>query len=306
MWGELGLTHRSATMDDIDLVTGLVNEAEIVDLGEASMSRADVEADWSSPHIDITKDVVLVFDGGELVACGEVALERADADVHPTARGRGIGRILVEWTEQRALARAVEGAAVRIGQTVPEGLDGVEQLFIARGYERLWDSWVLRMPPGADLSVPSLPDGITIRPYRPDEEREIHVVIDDAFSEWEERDSQSFEDWRLLVTARPDFDPTLLFVAEAGGAVVGAAAATDYEFEGWLQQMAVRPDFRGRGIAGALLRVAFGELRSRGRERLGLNTDSRTGALGLYTGIGMTVEHTYVRWSRLLRPAPAG
>jgi GNAT superfamily N-acetyltransferase len=75
-----------------------------------------------------------------------------------------------------------------------------------------------------------------------------------------------------------------------------------YPTEGWVEQLAVRADHRNLGIGRALLQTAFGELRRRGAPSLGLNTDSRTGALDLYLNIGMTLRDTYTHYSRLLRP----
>ena len=306
MFDELGLSSRGATMADAPAVHELVQAAEVADVGEGLMELSDIETDWAMPLVDISRDVILLYDGDRLVACGEVREERADADVHPDDRGRGIGAALVKWTEQRALDRAAPGAAVRIGQTVPENLDGTDALFSSRGYERLWASWVLRLPPDAELPVPALPPRTPIRPFRADEEHEVYTIINDAFSEWEGREPRPFDDWQARTTARPDFDPTLLYVAVVENQLVGAALGIHFPGEGWLDQVAVRPAFRGQGIARALLATVFDELRSRGEHRLGLNTDSRTGALDLYLNLGMTVEHTFVRWSRLLRPALTG
>jgi mycothiol synthase len=306
MFDELGLSSRGATMADAPAVHELVQAAEVADVGEGLMELSDIETDWAMPLVDISRDVILLYDGDRLVACGEVREERADADVHPDDRGRGIGAALVKWTEQRALDRAAPGAAVRIGQTVPEGLDGTRALFASRGYERLWDSWVLRFPPEAELGDPAPPPRTAIRPFRADEEREIYTIVDDAFSEWEGRESRPFDDWQARTTARPDFDPTLLYVAVVDDQLVGMALGIHFPGEGWLEQVAVRPEFRGQGIARALLITIFGEFRARGEHRLGLNTDSRTGALDLYLNLGMILEHTFVRWSRLLRAAPTG
>ncbi|MCW2926312.1 MAG: hypothetical protein JWM86_280, partial [Thermoleophilia bacterium] len=48
-------------------------------------------------------------------------------------------------------------------------------------------------------------------------------------------------------------------------------------------------DQRGLGLAVQLLHEAFDRQHARGRTRAGLSTDSRTGALGLYQRVGMSV-----------------
>ena len=292
-------TARAATADDAVAVIALVNAAETVDLGEPMLELSDIETDWAS--LDLANDVVVVHDDDGLAGYAQVFEDRADADVHPRARGRGIGLALVEWTERRALAGAGPGNEARIGQTLPEGLAGLRELFVDRGYERGWDSWVLRLPPGTELRPRPAPADLTIRPYRPDEEADVHRIIDDAFSEWEGREPRSFEDWQSRTTGRPDFDPSLLVVAEQAGGLVGAAVAIHYPGDGWVDQVAVNRAARNQGIATALLATLFEEFRSRGEQRLGLNTDSRTGALDLYLGLGMEIEHTFTRWSKNLR-----
>lgn len=295
-----GLSLRSATPDDAEEVLELVNACERVDIGEPFLELSDVQNDWATPLIDISEDVLLVHDQDQLVAWAEVCEERADADVRPEHRGRGIGTALLDWTEQRALARVPPEKSVRLGQTIPEKLLDARALFERRGYEMLWDSWILRLPPDVDVPA-TAPVGVEIRQYRPDEEHEVYTVIDNAFSEWEGRESRSFEDWQSAVTHSVGFDPALLLVAEVDERVAGAAVGVHYPGEGWVDQVAVDPAHRGRGIARALIGSLFREFRGRGEQRMGLNTDSRTGALGLYTGMGMVVEQTFVRWSRVLR-----
>jgi mycothiol synthase len=298
-----GLSCQPATFADASAVLEVVNAAERVDIGETLLRLAEIEAEWASPSLDLTDDVILVHEGDRLVAYAQVSGSRAVVHVHPDGQGRGIGRSLVEWTEQRAFDRAAPGAEVRIGQTVPDGLDGIEELFAGRGYERLWDSWILRLPATVDLVAVPSPEGITIRPFLAEEEEVVYTVIDDAFNEWENRESTPFEEWRTMTTARSDFDPSLLVVATAGDEIVGAALGVRYPGEGWVDQIAVERNHRNRGIAKALLTQLSQGFRDQGETRLGLSTDSRTGALGLYIAIGMVVEHTFVRWSRLLRPA---
>ncbi len=295
-----GMTRRPATIEDAEAITALANEVEEVDLGVPMLMLSDVQADLASPSLDLAADTVLVFDGEALVASGQVADERADVDVHPRYRGRGIGTTLIEWSEGRARVQAgPPPAPVRIGQTVPAGATGARELFEARGYAAAWDSWVLRLPEGVEPNRPG-PAGTEIRPYRRGEERTVHGIIDRAFSEWEGRDPKPFEDWEAHVLQRPDFDPTLLLVALVDGEPLGAAYGINYPGEGWVDQVAVEPAARGRGIATALLAALFREFRDRGETILGLNTDSRTGALDLYLNLGMVVEHTYTRWAREL------
>jgi ribosomal protein S18 acetylase RimI-like enzyme len=63
-----------------------------------------------------------------------------------------------------------------------------------------------------------------------------------------------------------------------------------------VDQVAVRRDQRGLGLARALLVDAFERARARGATVSELSTDSRTGALGLYEHVGMSVTQTWRHW----------
>jgi GNAT superfamily N-acetyltransferase len=294
------LTLRGARPDDARRVFELIEQADLIDVGERMVDLSDIETDWASSERVIADDVLLVESEGSLVAWAQVNGERADADVRPGHRGRGIGLALVEWTEGIALERADGSGDVLIGQTLIEDLPGTRELFVDRGYEKRWDSWVLRLPSEAALNTPEVGDGITIRPARPDDDHAAYVVVENAFNEWDDRTQRTFEQWSSGTIGRTDFDRTLLLVATDGDEVVGVCFGVRYPDEGWADQIAVAPDYRGRGLGRAMLANLFAEFRARGETNLGLNTDSRTGALDLYLDLGMVVTQTFTRWSRRL------
>lgn len=298
-----GLTCRSATVSDVDLVTDMVRAAEMHDLGEVLLTREDVEADFVDPDRDIAADTLLVFDRDELVGYVEVPNWRADGEVHPSHRSRGIGTALVDWMELRCLARTPADTDARVGQTQSDTLDGAVTLFRSRGYEVRHTSWILRLPRRTVIGERQT-DGIEIRSFADADGPEVHRVIEDAFNEWPNRTLTSYGSWRAHSVERADFDPELLLVAvDTAGSIVGCCYGIDTPEEGWVDQVAVRRDRRGQGIAQALLARSFGTFRHRGHTQMGLSTDSRTGALDLYLKLGMTVESTFHHWSKLLRPA---
>jgi GNAT superfamily N-acetyltransferase len=305
---QLGLpTHliaRPGTFDDIPLIAALTSESETLDAGEPLVTLEDIHSDWHRPGFSPAVDSLLVFDSDRMAACAEVPGWRASASVHPDYRGLGIGTALLKWTERRGLARTPSNLEARVGQTIPESHRAAADLFLRHGYELRHTSWVLRLPEDRSIERLPLPGNIEIRPFRPAQETEaVFRVIEDAFNEWPDRQPTSFETWRAEVLERRDFEPSLLLVAAAQGEIVGAAFGIPYPNEGWVEHLAVRADYRGRGIAKALLRAAFDEFRSRGLPAVGLSTDTRTGALDLYLQIGMAVRATWVHYSKLLRLA---
>lgn len=298
-----GLTTRPARQDDLHAVTELLRGSELVDRGEAEITPEDVASVWSMPDFDLDKESNMIFDDDRLVGYGEVYQWRAEATVHPDARDRGIGTGLVAWTEQATLARRSASEEARIGQTIIDSNHTAIELLKRNGYTRRHTSWALRMPTEVEIEDQPLPVGYAIRPFGEKDERQVFQVVEDAFNEWPNRAPSTFEKWQSWVTLRDDFDPSLVFVVIYEGKVVGAAVGLSYPDEGWVHQLAVQRDHRRKGLAKALLKTTFDQMRTLGFPEVGLSTDSRTGALDLYLDLGMEVRESYTHYSKLLRPA---
>jgi ribosomal protein S18 acetylase RimI-like enzyme len=160
---------------------------------------------------------------------------------------------------------------------------------------------------GSDLddepTAPTLPDGLLFRGHRPGiDDLQIFDVLETAFSAWEGREPNVFEDWRARFLDREEVRPELQVLVADGERIVGVSINYDYadDVEGWVEQLAVHPTYQGRGIGRALLEESFRRFRAMGRRACGLSTDSRTGALGLYEHVGMRVRKSYSRWNKRL------
>jgi mycothiol synthase len=66
--------------------------------------------------------------------------------------------------------------------------------------------------------------------------------------------------------------------------------------------LGVRPRWRRRGLARALLLHAFSEFRARGKHGAGLGVDglNLTGAVALYEGVGMHVARRFDQYAKPL------
>ena len=268
----------------------------------AEAFREDVAASWRRPSLDLERDSIIVLDADRPAGMAEVSGRHAEVAVHPGVRGRGIGSWLLAWTE----ARAREIGTDRIGQNICDVAHPAIALLTATGYRPRWSSWVLEKPLGPEpLAPPAPPSGVEIRALEPGhDERPTYELIESAFSEWADREPTSFEDWAAAWFEGYECDPSLAFLAVEGPDIVGAAlCAQNPGAGGWVYELAARTEDRGRGIAKALLQHAFGEFHRRGERSVGLPTDSRTGALGLYERVGMRVSKSFTHLAKDLRPA---
>jgi len=293
-----GLTSRPATPDDAWSIYELVAACELDHDGVAEVDEDDITLGFGRHGFDPTLDSLLVFERDELVAYAEIYRGRGEGDVRPSHRGRGIGAALLGWIERRTR----ELGSTEVGQSKTDADTAARELFLANGYEPSWTSWMIRMRLEGPPPAPEPPPGIAIRAYRASDAREVHRVLDAAFTEWEGRDPEPYEVWAPQIIAHPAFRPELSPLALDGNEIVGVVISYDFPElgEGWIQQLATGASHRRRGIAQALLRTSFGWFYEAGRRVASVATDSRTGALGLYEKVGMRVVRQYTRYAKRL------
>jgi mycothiol synthase len=293
-----GLAWRAATLEDAPAVLRLIEIAEEHYDGVVEVDAADLESNLRRVGFDVTRDLVLVFEGDDAVAWAQHHKGRAEADVRPSHQRRGIGTALLRWSE----AHALEMGEASVTQAVTDNNGDARELFLANGYEPSETAWILQIAFDEPPPEQPVPDGITFRPYSDADARGVHRVIDDAFCEWRGREPMSFEEWRPFIIDHGAFSPALSRLAFDGDELVGAALSFDYsdEIEGWIQQIATKATHRHRGIARALLYETFRSFYDRGRKECGLSTESRTGALSLYEKVGMHVRRSYTKYTKPL------
>ena len=300
-----GYRPRRLTREDAEAVTGVVAATELDVDGAVEIDVSDVRVDWERPNFDQARMSVGVAHGDELIAFAEVYRGRAEVEVLPRHRGRGIGTALMRWTWEAARR---DGRA-EVSQILSDAHATGAALLRANAYEVGHVSWVLRIALDGEIPDASLPEGLAFRDWRPGEDdRAIWRVIEDAFSEWPGRDEETpFEDWKATIADHEAIRPDTTPVVVDGDRIVGVAVGMDYSSEasneGWVQQLAVNREYRGRGLGRALLHESFRRFKAMGWEQAGLSTDSRTGALALYEHVGMHVERSYTRWVKRLDDA---
>jgi mycothiol synthase len=296
-----GLTARTATPGDAHAIYRLIAACEQDLDGRVEIEPEDIVVDLARPGLDPARDTVLVHDpGGRLVGRAQVVkVHRAEADVHPAVRGRGLGAELLAWTETRA--RGLGGG--RVAQTVTDNDRAAAALFKRSGYRPKDTAWILETVMDEAPSAPAPPPGIHIRPYAMGrDDKAAYRLIEDAFGEWPDRAPATFDEWAGLTVARDSFRPELSPLAFDGDRLVGAALvlSTVDPGEGQIYQVATHRDYRGRGIARTLLGEAFGGFYRAGCRTCVLSTNSFTGALPLYERVGMRIRRSYTRYEKPL------
>lgn len=241
---------------------------------------------------------LLAIDGGDVVGfC--LACLREDAGViklfgvAPQHRRRGIASALFDEAEARLAARgarrlAVEGAAphwffpgVEVTRTA------AVSFLLARGYET---DRVARVDMRVDLRGADLDasqavaalgrEGIVMRRALP---RDVDPTVELIAAHFSRA-------WQVEAHDATLFDPTPLYVALDGEGVVGFAA---YDVSGPCRfgPTGTHPDYRRRGIGGALLKMCLRDMRDRGDDACEI---CWVGPIGYYArAVGAEIHRAY-------------
>ena len=305
-----GFTSRPATPDDLGEVVALLEAWELAHFGETDAVRSAVQFEWGAAWVDLERDTRLIRNAdGELAAYAEHATPdpahrfEVFGPVHPRFEGRGLGSAILDWAEAQARSRLESGSATRLWNSAPAGDAGAVRLLEAYGYEPIRTFRQLAIDLDTSFDAGSVPDGVTVRPFVAAEDgpaafAAVNAAFATHFGHWEE----SFEEWWAQQRAEETWDPTLGFVAELGGEIVGFSNNGVIEGTGYVYELGVVPEKQGRGIGRALLRHSFAMFAARGirKGRLGVDTENVTGAAELYRSVGMVPVREHLVFEKRL------
>jgi mycothiol synthase len=318
-----GYRVRAATMSDLDEVTAVVVAAETADAGESFTSSEEVCNDWTSlARFELARDSWVVVDEerrrhrtvGYAWLWDEIEHVQLIGSlyVHPDARGRGLEEVLLDRLEARAREHAAGsgGEALFGTYTEPRNAERL-RLFAAHGFRktREFDRMFVDLD---DLEErPQVPAGIELRPFRPGvDDAAVHAALEEGFEEHFWNAPMTLDEWRAIAMKDRRHDPGLWLVAWDGDEVVGASVSLVHrESEtGYVDSLAVRKPWRGRGIGTALLKGSFVLFRERGcrRAMLGVDRENITPAVRLYEGAGMASRHRTDFFEKPVWPATRG
>jgi mycothiol synthase len=251
---------------------------------------------------------LLAYVGGQLVGYAHidptdvVQGPSAELCVHPLFRRRGLGRTLV--------SAVIEAA----GETRPTGRlrlwahgdhPSANALALSLGFDRSRVLWQMRRSLFAEVPAPTLPDGVVLRQFRPGEDDEAWLALNNrAFADHPDQGGWSREDLRVRLK-ESWFDPAGFLLASHQGALVGfhwtkihGSTAADPEHDhhhapiGEVYVIGVDPAVHGHGLGAALTLAGLRSLRSRGLDQVMLYVDeSNQVAIRLYQHLG------FARWS---------
>jgi mycothiol synthase len=303
-----GVTWRAATVDDARAITTLLEAMSTRDHPDWSESLQEVVEELEHSWIDLVHDSVVAIDGqAGLVAWGLV-IETPEPEtilrvilaggVHPQHRGRGLGRALLAWQRARAeerLSRSDSILPAWVLAFAPERAPENARLLERRGFTPVrWFTTLEARLDRADLD-PSGPAGVRIEPYTPERCEALREAKNAAFADHWGSQPQTVEGWESMMSlpgVRNDLSRVALAGEELVGFVVTEVNEDDFARQGYpgcyITLVGTVREWRGRGLASALLSDVMRAARDAGLERavLDVDTENPTGALGVYERLG--------------------
>lgn len=233
----------------------------------------------------------------------QVAGSSAELAVHPAARGRGIGRALVEELLRqspdgrlRLWAHGEHPAAAALAQSL--------------GFQRTRSLWQMRRPLDVPLPEVSMPEGVSIRTFVPGQDEQAWTDLNNkAFAAHPDQGGWGLDEVQVR-EAESWFDPKGFFLAERDGELVGfhwtkihgahgADSDHDHDALGEVYVVGVDPSEQGHGLGPALTLLGLHHLRDAGLHEVLLYVDEgNTNAIRVYERLGFARHATDVCFSR--------
>jgi len=270
-------------------------------------------------NCDPNKDIVIIEVNGEVVGYKRVTWwEELDGTriyghfgfLKPEWRGKGIGHALFKHSEARLREIAAghpEGKPHFLDTGTPITNQGLLDILRAEGYEPVRSFYEMVRPDLENLPDVSMPDGLEIRPVRPEHYRTIWEAEAEAFRDhWGESPVEE-EDYKRWLE-QPLFQPEIWTVAWDGEQVAGIIRNYINEFEnnyfnrkrGYTENISVRRPWRRRGLARALIARSFQIHKELGMTEaaLGVDADNPSGARQLYENMGFKTKQTFMSFRK--------
>ncbi|MDO9537588.1 MAG: GNAT family N-acetyltransferase [Thermoplasmata archaeon] len=230
--------------------------------------------------------------------------------IHPDFANSDIRREMMDWAESRLMEIASKHplAMEKKFEIVCVRDTDMEALVNSMGYAPSRYFFEM-LRPLKNLPDIRMPESITISTVKEDEFFEAWRVTRDAFKDHWSYVEKNWSDQCLEEKLSLEiFTPSMWFVAKSGKKIVGSIQNYIEPEEnkqldrkrGYISNISTSKEWRGRGIASALISRSMGEHSSRGIEevRLTVDSDNSSGALALYKKLGFEISNTYVNYRK--------
>jgi ribosomal protein S18 acetylase RimI-like enzyme len=278
---------RSATTDDVAAITALQQRWDVAMFGALEHDEDEVREELERVA-SLAEHSRLVLDGNELLAAAWHWSTEATLLTEPRADPAPLHAELLPWFERQG-TRAL---------SVLSADEMLRAALSARGWRHTRSAFDLlrAVEPDWRIPAPVWDSGLVVRELRRDDASAVHhlVYVDAAWADVPGHHARELAEWRQIFLSDAAV-PERQVLAWRGDRLVGAALGRMYSGDvGWIAQLAVARDQRGRGIGRALLLEALRRWTAAGAVALGLGVLAENrGALRLYLDVGLRVQREW-------------
>ena len=211
------------------------------------------------------------------------------------------------WMEARVgqhAARDDIARPTRIQTSCADHLQDRITLYEHHGFSPIRYTYKMRRPLDHPIAKTPLPTDLQLTRWHETYSDAARLAFNTAFHDnWgiPEMDAAL---WQKFFVGVPQFRPDLSWLALADETIVAFCVnwVNEGPEEGWIEAVGVVPDWRGNGIATALINQSLHDFQAQGLKSAGLDvdTDNPTGALQLYEKLGFTAVKRTIFFSKLL------
>lgn len=289
-------THiRKATREDSEQLVNLFRKMDVAEMGAPMTTDTDVqnllqESDIGS-WVAVNASQIVAF--GSLRTLSNSKEVRAQFGCLPehvqsasemsewlfvNARNNGANRVSLWQVTEGIAAPYLEGVGwKRVRKYIRMALD-------------LTQPWSKTTASGQDV--------IVIKATVEADYQIVHQLIEETLAGHWDHNRLDFDTFMSTQAVRPGHNPHLWYIAYLDNQPAGAIVGRLEGVKGQIALLGTKEQFRGRGVATALLAKAFTELKSRGATKVTLDVDSdnATNAIRVYEKVGMKTEFSSEQW----------
>ena len=278
--------------------------------GVAALISAEEERLYGRPGRVTGADILMFLqwskeawvweEDGRIVASATYGVHGDAADIRGIVadKGRGLGAEIIDRGE--AFGRTERAKKTLLA--APEPDTAARALFESRGYREVRRFYSMAIELTGTPLEPVLADGLVVDELRGEEYEAFYEALNESFAEHWEWHPTPFGEWlELRQGQHRDEQGPVWFVVRDGDELAGVTRNdASVAGGGYVGAIGVRPAWRGRGVAKALLQRTFAEFWRRGTTRVTLDVDSQnaTGAVALYERVGMHVDSCGVAFEK--------
>lgn len=306
-----GYSLRAAAAADRPAVRDLIAAANEFDGVPLAITLEEVEQDLDDEDVVLATDTRVAVDGdGALIGYAFTFHIPSDAneercyvfgDVHPSWRRRGVGGALMTWAVERASEQLLASdhdlpRSIRIDAY--DYCEADHRLAARHGFVpvRYFEELLRPLTDLPPEPSPGVIAGLRIVPWPVDRSEEIRAEKNAAFADHWGSTPTSPSNWQEMTRGHGAFLDASFVCVDADDRIVAHCLNSRYpeddgllgRSDGWISSLGTLREWRGRGVASALIASSLHAFARAGltHASIGVDSDSPTGAARLYRALG--------------------